>query len=493
MMRVFKRTNEMANQEFDVVVAGCGVAGLSAAVAAAQGGARVAVLERATREERGGQSRYTEAYLRMKSLTEVTDDFEVHLAENGSGCVDPELVEDAASSQASPLARALSIADPNLIERFADRAGDTIAWLQGLGVRFDFLPTQFLTASQPRLLPVGGGAALVEALAARAEQLGVQFFYETTALGLHQDAEGRVAGLQVRRQGVQSLLLGEVVLACGGFEGNSEMMTRYLGPRSVYLRPVCKGAYYNRGEGITMALAAGAAGAGEFGSYHAEPVDPRSGIAEPSIFIFPYGILVNLEGRRFTDEAPGTVDAYYERVTRRIYEQSQGTAWVVLDARHQRIPNYKLGIRTDKPPVVGQTLAELAGKMGVPAATLEETVREYNAACQPGEWKPLELDGVATRGLVPPKSNWATPLDQGPYHAYPIISSNVFTFGGLKIDVQARVVNGDGDAMPGLYAAGEIVGTYYGNYTGATSVLKGLVFGRIAGSHAAGARKRGAA
>lgn len=479
----------MAHTEFDVVVAGCGVAGLSAAVAAAQAGARVVVLERASRAERGGQSRYTEAYLRMKSHTEVTDDFETHLAENGAGSVDPELVEDAASSKPSPLARALSMADPNLIERFSSRAGSTIAWLQALGVRFEFLPTQFLTKSQPRLLPVGGGAALVEALAARAEQLGVQFSYETTALGLDQDAAGRVTGLRVRRLGVQEVLEGEVVLACGGFEGNAEMMTRYVGPRSVYLRPVCKGAYYNRGEGITMALNAGAAGAGEFGSYHAEPVDPRSGIAEPSIFIFPYGILVNQEGRRFTDEAPGTVDAHYERVTRRIYEQPQGTAWVILDARHQRIPNFRLGIRTDKPPITGQTLAELSGKIGIPAAALEATVGEYNAACRPGEWKPLEVDGLATQGLVPPKSNWATPLEEAPYHAYPIISSNVFTFGGLKIDVDARVLHSDGEPMPGLFAAGEIVGTYYGNYTGATSVLKGLVFGRIAGSVAAGERR----
>ena len=188
------------------------------------------------------------------------------------------------------------------------------------------------------------------------------------------------------------------MLACGGFEGNAEMMTRYIGARSVYLRPVCKGGYYNRGEGIAMGLAAGAAGCGDFGSYHAEPVDPRSGIAEPSIFIFPYGVLVNLDGKRFTDEAPGTVDAYYERVTRRIYEQRDGTAWVVLDARHMRIPNYKLGIRTDKPPVVGDTLAQLAERIGVPAEALEATVNEYNTTCIEGAWKPLELDGLATRG-----------------------------------------------------------------------------------------------
>jgi tricarballylate dehydrogenase len=290
------------------------------------------------------------------------------------------------------------------------------------------------------------------------------------------------------------VLRGDVVLACGGFEGNAEMMTRYVGPRSVYLRPVCKGGYYNRGEGIQMALAAGAAPCGDFGSYHAEPVDPRSGIAEPSVFIFPYGVLVNTEGRRFTDEAPGTVDAYYERVTRRIYEQPQGTAWVILDARHQRIPNYRLGIRTDKPPVVGATLFELAGKIGIPPAALEQSVREYNAACpSDAGWRPLELDGLATRGLVPSKSNWATPLHEAPFHAYPIISSNVFTFGGLKIDVSARVLDGDGEPMPGLYAAGEIVGLYWGNYTGATSVLKGLVFGRIAGTHAMAARQRMAA
>jgi tricarballylate dehydrogenase len=484
----------MAARQFDLVVAGCGVAGLSAAVAAAEGGLKVAVIERSTRDERGGQSRYTEAYLRMKSLTEVTDDFETHLAENGSGAIDPELVEEAVHSQRGALAKALSIADPNVIERLSERAGSTIAWLQGMGVRFDFLPTQFLTKSQPRLLPVGGGAALVEALAARAEKLGVTFFYETTASALQQDANGRVVGLKVRsRESGTQVLGGQVVLACGGFEGSAEMMTRYIGPRSVYLRPVCKGGYYNRGEGIAMGLAAGAAAAGDFGSYHAEPVDPRSGVAEPSIFIFPYGILVNLDGKRFTDESPGTVDAYYERVTRQIYEQRDGTAWVVLDARHTRIPNYKLGIRTDKPPVVGDSLAQLAQKIGVPAETLEATVREYNAACSPGEWKPLELDGVATRGLVPPKSNWAVPLTEGPYHAYPIISSNVFTFGGLKIDTSARVVDSDGEPIPGLFAAGETAGIYYRNYTGATSVLKGLVFGRIAGEFAASSREKGAA
>jgi len=483
----------MRQEDFDVVVAGCGAGGLSAAVSAAEAGSRVAVLERAPRDERGGQSRYTEAYLRMKSHTEVTDDFETQIAENSHGYIDPDLIAESARprEERGPFAAALSMAEPDFIETFSVQAGPTIAWLEGLGVRFDFLPTQFLTKSQPRLLPVGGGLALVEALAARAETLGVRFFYETTATGLDVDTDNRVVGIFARTRGEGSArFTGQIVLASGGFEGNAEMLTRYIGPRSVFLRPICKGANFNRGEGIQMALNIGAATSGDFGSYHAEPIDPRSGVSEPSVFVFPYGILVNKDGNRFTDEAPGTVDAWYERITRRIYEQRDGLAYVILDARHMTVPNYRLSIRTDKPPIAAASLSEMAAKLEIPAHTLAATVAEYNAACVPGDWRPLEADGLSTSGLTPPKSNWALPIDQAPFHAYPIISANVFTFGGLKVDSAARVLNSDGDPILGLYAAGEIIGTYYRNYPGATSVLKGLVFGRQAGVNSARLRNQ---
>ena len=472
--------------QYDVVVAGCGVAGLSAAVAAAESGCRVALVERATEEERGGQSRYTEAYLRMKSETEVSDDFETHIAENCTGYIDPVLLAETAGDQesGSTASRGLGAMAPDVIQTFADEAGPTIAWLKKFGVRFEFLPTQFLTKSQPRLLPVGGGEALVQALGAQAEQRNVTFLYETTAVKLDQDDNGRISGLIVHRKNERSLLKGRVVLACGGFEGNNEMLTRYLGSRSVFLRPVCRGGYHNRGEGIQMALEAGAASAGDFGSYHAEPIDPRAAGSEPSIMIFPYGILVNKQGKRFVDEGPGTIDAFYERQTRRIYEQQDGLAYVILDAKYQKVPNYRLAIRSDRPPVVGESIEMLADALQLPPQALRDTVDSFNAACRPGNYRPLEVDGVGTIGLDPPKSNWALPINDPPYHAFPIISSNVFTFGGLKIDSFARVLNPDGHAIEGLYAAGETVGLYYRNYTGATSVLKGLVFGKIAGAHA---------
>jgi tricarballylate dehydrogenase len=478
----------MSEHRADVVVVGCGIAGLSAAVAALQCGASVTILERAPREERGGQTRYTEAYLRMKSETEVTDDFEEQFARNAGGYLDPALVHLAAGPRESwpAVLKSMSFADPDLVSAFADAAGPTVQWLKSFGVRFDFLPTQFLTRSQPRLLPVGGGLALIEALASEAEKRGARFVYETAATGLIVE-DGRVSGVRAVAKDAlpASFSAKAVVLACGGFEGNPEMLSRYLGPRSVFLRPVCRGGHYNKGEGIRMALEIGAAPCGDYGSYHAEPIDPRSGLAEPSVFIFPYGILVNEQGRRFTDEAPATVDTCYERVTREIFNQSNGIAYCILDARYQRIPNYRLGLRTDQPPIEGRTLKELASKLGIAAETLESTVAEYNQACRPGDYRPLVLDGLATQGIEPRKSNWAHPIDEPPYHAYPVISSNVFTFGGLKVDRNARVLNTQGDPIPGLYAAGEAVGLYYRNYTGATSVLKGAVFGRFAGMDAA--------
>ncbi len=477
-------------QQFDVVVAGCGVAGLSAAVTAAERGLKVAVLERSSREDRGGQSRYTEAYLRMKALDQVTDDFEDYLASNVGLYVEPDLMAEMATGREnwSHATRTLALPDTEVIGNFADKVPPTIKWLQSLGVKFDFLPTQFLTKTQPRLLPVGGGAALVDALAAQAEKLGVTFFYHTTARRLILDDDARVAGLVAHQQGARTIRFkGSVVLACGGFEGNPALQSKYIGPRSVYLRPICKGAYFNRGEGIEMALEIGAAPSGDFGSYHAEPIDPRSGVSEPSVFIFPYGILVNKSGKRFVNEAPGTVDAWYERITRRIYEQDEGISYVILDQRIKDIPNYRLAIRSDQPAIEADSIEALAVKLGIDPDTLEQTLDDYNAACPAvvNHYDPLKLDGVATTGLQPPKSNWSLPIDRGPFMAYPIISANVFTFGGLKVNPNGQVVDTDGYPMPNLYAAGEVIGMYYTNYAGATSVLKGLVFGRLAAQNIA--------
>lgn len=479
---------------YDVIVVGSGIAGLSAAVSAAEEGLRTMVCERAEEGDHGGNTRWTEAYMRMKSHDEVSDDFEDHFGENSGGYIDASFIKEAGGGSPSALFASLSMLDPEFVAQFAESAGPTIRWLESQNVKFDFLPTAFLTTSAPRLLPVGGGLAMIEALTAKAKELGVEFHFLTSAQSLLTDEQGSICGLSARRDGKVINFHGRaVILASGGFEGNAEMLAKYLGPASINLRPVARGGYYNRGEGIRMALDIGAAGNGDFGSYHAEPVDPRSGVAEPAVFTFPYGILVNKAGKRFTDEAPGTVDAHYESVTRRIYEQRDGIAWLILDDKIDDVPNWKRSLRTDIPPITGSTLDELAGKLGIDAVSLSATVAEYNSACTDGTFKPLEIDGLATKDLSPPKSNWARPIDGSQLMAYPIISSNVFTFGGLKANGDAQVIDCNGHPISGLYAAGETIGIYYRVYTGATSVLRGAVFGRRAAQHAARVLQTGTA
>ena len=472
--------------EYDVVVVGAGIAGLSAALSAAENGARVAVLDRASEAETGGNTRYTEAFMRMASVDDPADGFEDCLLGDFMGHPDPGIFVETArpADKRSSLLRGHHVVDPDYVETLADKAGATLRWLTGHGMRFEHLPTPFLTASAPRLSPVGGGLALVETLGKAARNLGVTFHFLTTGRDLIRSTDGDVCGLRASVAGEPAEFRGQVVLACGGFEGNAEMLTRYQGNRALVTRPVARGGNYNKGEGIEMAIAAGAATAGNFGLFHAEPVDPRSGLAEAAIFCFPYGILVNQEAKRFVDEARGPVDAWYERVTRDIQSQTDGVAYVILDAHGTSVPNIKTGIRTDQPAITADTITELADKLNVPADTLERTLENYNAACVDGHFDHSAPDGLATNGLTPPKSNWARPLTQGPFVAYPIMAANVFTFGGLKTDASSRILDRDGAAIPGLYAAGEITGLYYSNYTGSTSVLRGAVFGKIAGQEA---------
>lgn len=472
-----------------IIVVGSGIAGLSAALSAAQNGASVTIIERAQEGEHGGNTRYTEAYLRMKSMDEVADDFVEHFMENAGGYTDPSIERETVRDYEnwSSLAKSQSMLDADLLYSFSENAGITLRWLEKAGMKFDFLPTAFITTTTTRLLPVGGGLAFVDTLTNECKKLGVNFQFETTAKSLIVNY-GNVEGLSVKsRDGkTDNIIADAVILACGGFEGNPEMMARYVGPRAINLRPVARGGHYNKGEGIDMAIKIGAATNGEFSSFHAEPIDPRSGIAEPAIFTFPYGILVNKDGNRFTDEAPGTVDAHYETVTRRIYEQRDGIAYFVTDAKLDDVPNWQKGSRTDQPPIVANSLEELAQELKIPYLAFNKTINDYNASCVDGEFKPLEKDGLATQGLIPPKSNWARPIAKAPYRAWPVISANVFTFGGLKVDRNARVLDNDGDPIIGLYAAGETMGIYYRTYTGSTSVLRGAVFGRLAALHALG-------
>ena len=451
--------------DFDLIVIGCGVAGAAVAVGATEEATaagrpvRIAILERTGPEMRGGNSRWTAAYLRMADIDTPAAGF----------------VED--------LTRQAGV-DRAYAERLAAQAGPTLRWLEERGVEFGELPTIFLTQSRPRLLPIGGGRAVLDTLLHAAESAGATIAYHSTAWRLELEEDGKVAGVRVRgADGSSSLGTARaVVIASGGFEGNPEMMTRYVGHS---VRTVAVGGQHNRGEGIEMALAIGAKPTGAWSQFHAEPVDPRSSREEAVVMLYPYALLVDVFGRRFLDEGEATVDEQYERTARRVLALPEGRSWVIGDQRLFQLPRFDDIVQTTEPPVTAATVGELADAIGLPSANLVRTVSEYNAAVKPGHFDPLRLDGKAARDVEPPKSNWANPIDHPPYVAWPMECSNVFTFGGLGTDIDGRVLTHDDVPIPGLYAAGEVTGIYHGKYTGATSVLRGLVFGRLTGRHAA--------
>ena len=402
--------------------------------------------------------------MRMKYIDEVADNF----------------VEDMMSFSDN-------YSDRKYIETLAENAGPTLRWVQKNGVDFDYLPTMFLTSTRPRLLPVGGGRAIIDALSRRAQALGAEIIYEATAWKLLLDEEGVINGLNVRIKGGKTMQLkvGAVILATGGFQGNKEMMSQYIGRDAHKIPTVAEGGLYDRGEGIRMALEIGAKPAGQFDAFHAEPVDPRSKREEAGVMAYPYGILVDKNGKRFVDEGKTTIDEQYEEVARKIfYDLPDHIAYMIIDSRLYDIPNYERSLETDQPAITADTIEELAAQIGVPADQLAATVREYNQAVQPGEFRWDRPDGKRTKGLSPDKTNWANPIDKPPYIAYPIVCSIVFTNGGIATDTSGRVLSMDDDPIPGLYAAGETAGLYYGKYPGGTSVLRGLVFGRRAGAHA---------
>lgn len=449
-----------------VAVIGSGVAGLSAAVTAAEelgGNGRVVLIERWQETEAGGNTRWTSAYLRLEDVYEPAESFVDEMVDFSGGRTRRSYVES-----------------------LKDAIPDTMEWIQGHGARFKKRPMYFVNSTRPRLATVGGGEALRRVLLAAADRLGVEIQYGSTAVALTRDDGGGIAGVDVEDEnGTRVVRTRQVIIASGGFEGDTGELVSALGGQADHLVPVAPGVAANQGEGIRMAIQVGAARSGEWGNFHAEPVDPRSNDPEAIVMVFPYGILVNKHGRRFLDEGSGTVDETYERVARAIWREAGGTAYFITDRQLQGIDGYERGILTSVRPVTAESIPDLATALDLDPGALDATVNEFNAAVKDGAYDWRRPDGRRTHGLDPDKTNWAVPITEPPFIAYPIACAIVFTFGGIDTDDSGRVLDESGKQIPGLYAAGECTGIYYDKYPGATSVLRGMVFGRICGRTAA--------
>jgi tricarballylate dehydrogenase len=339
----------------------------------------------------------------------------------------------------------------------------------------------------------GGGAGLIDALHARATKDGIRTLYETPAVGLLRDAN-RVTGITVLHQGERREIHAKsVVLACGGFEANAEMRTRYLGPNWDLAK--VRGTRFNTGRGLRIALDAGARSYGHWSCAHAscwELNAPEYG--DPIVkgayqkHSYPFGVMVNANGNRFVDEGADFQTLTYARFGREVLAQPGLFAWQVFDQR--AIPMLRETYRIRQvTKVQAATLEELASKMeGIDADGFVKTMLEFNRAAPIAE-APLNAsvkDGLGTRGLALPKSNWARPIDRGPFEAYAVTAGITFTFGGVKITTNAEVEDDAGRPIPGLFTGGEMVGgLFYHNYPSGTGLTCGAVYGRTAGRSAA--------
>jgi tricarballylate dehydrogenase len=488
-------------ESVDVVVVGTGNAASCAALAAREAGASVVMLDACGEEDRGGNTAYAGGQMRTvfqgagditKVVADLTDE---ELATTDFGTY-------TAADFFDDMARVTGYrCHPELTEHVIDNSLDTLVWLRGKGVRFEAAFGRQSSKVNGRMqfwgnLPCivwGGGAGLIDALHARAARDGVRTYYRTPAIALQREGS-RVTGVTVMQAGMQkSVRAKAVVLACGGFEANAEMRSRYLGPNWDLAK--VRGTRFNTGAGLRMALDIGARAYGHWSCAHSsfwELNAPEYG--DPVVkgafqkHSYPFGVVVNARGERFVDEGADFQTVTYARYGREVLAQPGLFAWQVFDQRAIPLLRETYRIR-QVTKVQGATLAELASKMeGVDAAAFLKTMDAYNRAA-PDDESPLVAsikDGLSTKGLALPKSNWARRIDKGPFEAYAVTAGITFTFGGLKINTRAEVEDDAGDPIPGLFTAGEMVGgLFYGNYPSGTGLTCGAVFGRTAGSGAA--------
>ncbi len=493
------------DEHYDVVVVGGGNAALCAALAAQDAGADVLVLERAPFEERGGNSTFTAGAMRF--AYDGVDDILTLVPD-----LSPEQIEKTdfgrytASQFLDDLGRVTEYrTDPDLAEILVKRSFETLQWMQAKGVRF--LPIygrqaylvdgKFTFWGGLTLEAMGGGPGLIDALSAAVQSAGCSILYQARATELVTERR-RVVGVRyLKDDDEHTAVAGAVVLASGGFEANAEWRTRYLGPGWDLAK--VRGSRFNTGDGIRMALDAGAMAWGNWSGAHAVGWDlhapPFGDLSVGDAFqkhSYPLSVMINARGRRFLDEGADFRNYTYAKYGREILAQPGQMAWQVFDAKVSHLLRDEYRIRRVT-KVTGKSLPELASKLeGVDADQFLRTVEEYNAAVQQDvAFNPNVKDGRGTVGLTINKSNWANTVDTPPFEAYGVTCGVTFTFGGLRIDERAQVIDTEGDPLKGLFAAGELVGgIFYFNYPGGTGLTNGSVFGRIAGDAAAASALR---
>ncbi|CCQ72555.1 FAD-dependent tricarballylate dehydrogenase TcuA [Magnetospira sp. QH-2] len=457
----------LAGTQWDVAVVGGGNAALCAAITAAESGARVVILEGAPKPYRGGNSRHTRNFRCMHRgpLSVLTDAYE----------------EDEYFNDLRLVTKGKTNED---LARLAIRTSEEcLPWMEARGVRFQPSLSGTLSLSRTNAFFLGGGKALVNAYYNKAADLGVTLVYEAQVRHV-QVTGSRCEGLQVEIAGQPCEITAKsVVLACGGFQSDVDWLAEAWGPAARNF--LIRGTPYNKGAVLKDMQDQGAKTVGDPTQCHAVAIDGRAPKFDGGIVTrldcVPFAVVVNKDAERFYDEGEDVWPKRYAIWGRLVAAQPDQVAYVIVDSK-----SLDLFMPSVFPPVKANSIEDLAEEFDLAPEKLRHTIESFNSACREGPFHPTELDGLATEGLTPAKTNWARPIDVPPYYGYSLRTGVTFTYLGLKVDETAQVSGPEG-RYDNIWAAGEIMaGSILGQgYLAGFGMTIGTVFGRIAGREAA--------
>ena len=451
----------------DVLVVGGGNAGLCAAITAGRAGARVVLLESATKDFRAGNSRHTRdiRYMHKAATEYVTGPY-----------TEEEFWQDL---------RQVTGGETNeVLARLTIRASEELGeWMPANGVRWQKPLRGTLHLTRTNLFMLGGGKAMMNAYYDTACRLGIGIAYESE-VGELIIRNGAFQSARILRNGAsQEISAKAIVVSAGGFEANIPWLKEYWGDAADNF--IIRGTKHNQGRMLKELLKQGVKPVGDPRGCHAVALDARAPKFDGGIVTRldspPFGIVVNKHVKRFYDEGEDFWPKRYAIWGKLIADQPDQIAYSVIDAK--ALPHFMPSVF---PPVEAHSIDALAIALDLDPARLAAAVNEFNNAVRPGTFDPGNLDDCRTEGIEPPKSHWARRIDTPPFYGYPLRPGITFTYLGVTVNERAQVVMQDGRPATNIFAAGEIMaGNILGRgYLAGFGLTIGSVFGRIAGREA---------